>query len=316
MIGLTLQFWEPEDPDYSLGFLKMIRDYCGAGHFGHVAMKLVLPIREDTQKLVRATCYQEDGILQLVPHFLTEVEIDNPVTREKQSVSCFEVYFSWYPDGIYCEDDTRIKESVGKKKLTKEEENLLSNSPEAKAFEEARLSWQELEDKMKNTSQGKELEALRAQSRDHYLKAISLRNALMKVVFPARVCDREVHLPIQFDEKAGLNYEKILKKMREFATDYDFDITYLNCSHAVRYVLLEGMDENFVNLIQPHTSFWDRLPALFDNPTRVLWTALKLKQALSLGSNPSPAILNQYQPHTLLNHPKSPSKYPLLKCKL
>lgn len=365
MFGLEVCLWGVNDID-SNGFTKMLWNYYFYDGMGHTALKLTLPCNPQTHAWIEQYCSSISPYSQTaIPWKKTQTTITSRVEGQfcPKQVPCYEIYFSWWPDGFAKEKHDRISQlSAKKSQWSTKGKELLGLSPEEsekipipagkigkylnrimpklcawetdmnmpcvstahfgarhEPFHEATNLHESIELQRQEILEFKECEfsallkkpAMDFTEDDHKLfleKKTELKNKI--AVFRAQVsslkellkCNGEllgvepchrVTLPIDMDEhgqsKVGVNVEELLKQINHFVVDYEFDIKWLNCSHAVRYLLLAGLEGPDCEKTREKLGVYQQLPSLWDNPSRMLQFSQRLQKSFieaSLEPNP------------------------------
>lgn len=336
MFGLDVLLWGVEQ-DSSKGILKMLKNHYGYGGYGHAAMRLTLPVNEETQQWVEKYCYMSPSAVKpTIPFVKTTTLIrdpDAPFTAAKE-VPCYEVYFSWWPGQLHNEFEDSISqvntrqvsyapkwkealypdEDVPKHKIHSGSVGKLLNSfmprlmnwsltNEAPTMEHVHVNDKQTQEhevlRQHEKYRVASLEALIAQiselpSKDKYRNQLckqykeelqnlyTIRHELYAHTTLGVDADHTFHFPIKIsDEDFGLDAKAMLEMMHEHITEYEFDIIWLNCSAASRFVMLHAIEGQLEQTFKDLHGVWQLMPNIIDNPTSLFNFCIKLDAAVS-----------------------------------
>lgn len=144
---------------------------------------------------------------------------------------------------------------------------------------------------------------LRDQFRVLYQDIFSTKHELLKYESIGAQPDHVVHMPIDLKSPQGLAVMPMLDEMALFISgEYEFDIKYLNCSAAARYILLSGLQGSLYEQFKQCHGVWQALPNLIDNPTSLLGLCMKIQSA-ALQSPGKPLLFRQTAPEPSFEAP-------------
>ncbi len=299
MFGLEVLLWDIEDN--SRGILKMLKSYYGYDRTGHAAIQLTLPVNPETQQWIQTYCYRHNAFAPFIPFVKTTTKTTNDQGFESQE-PCYQVYFSWWPRGLH----DRFSDELTQDKdfdLSKIEQLFTKSYEDTIAHKKKRII-----DLLEGAPQHAMDADLLSKIKRKYEKLMTLEYEYQQQLPVGQAPDQTFYFPITRQHSDfGLNAKEILKYMHEFVTNYEFNLTWLNCSHAVRYTLLSGILPN--STLSQQLGSWQQCPAIFDNPSFLSQFCLTLEiTQTKLKQQCSKPLLFSHQSHEGASDKKTPDE--------